>query len=74
VKNKKKIAGVGACKHPLGRGKPSREFTIDGVGYYFCYGWTDDWGDGTAPQCEDCPAHINAADDVLHTLIKERQK
>ncbi len=30
---KKKIAGVGACKHPLGRGKPSREFTIDGVGY-----------------------------------------
>lgn len=32
--NKKKIIGVGACKHPLGRGKPSREFTINGIGYY----------------------------------------
>lgn len=70
---KKVIAGKGACKHPLGRGKPSREFTIDGVGYYFCYGWTDDWGDDTAPQCKDCPAHINAADDVLHKLISERE-
>lgn len=24
--------------------------------------------------CENCPAHIDAADEVLHKLIKERQK
>lgn len=72
--NKKKIIGVGACKHPLGRGKPSREFTINGIGYYFCYGWTNDWGEDVSPYCEDCPAHINAADNVLHELIKEREQ
>jgi len=70
---KKVIAGKGACKHPLGRGKPSREFTIDGIGYYFCYGWTNDYGASTALLCEDCPAHINAADDVLNQLKQKRE-
>lgn len=70
---KRKVAGLGACKHPNGRGNPSREFTIDGVGYYFCYGWTNDWGEDVSPYCEDCQAHINAADDVLQQLIKERK-
>lgn len=70
---KKKIAGRGACKHPLGRGKPSCEFTIDGIAYYFCYGWTNDWNDGIASQCIDCPAHIDAADDVLNQLKQKRE-
>ena len=71
---KKKIAGVGACKHPHGRGKSSCEFTIDKVRYYFCYGYYNDWGDDISPYCEGCPAHIDAADDVLQQLIKEREK
>ena len=74
VKIKKKIAGVGACKHPNGRGKPSCEFTIDKVHYYFCYGYYNDWGDDISPYCEGCPAHIDAADDVLQQLIKGREK
>lgn len=74
VKIKKKIAGVGACKHPNGRGKPSCEFTIDKVHYYFCYGYYNDWGDDISPYCEGCPAHIDAADDVLQQLIKGRDK
>lgn len=73
MKIKKKVAGVGACKHPLGRGKPSCEFVIDGTGYYFCYGWTNDWGEDIAPECEDCPAHIDAADDVLEQLKEKRE-
>ena len=68
------IIGKGKCKHPLGRGKPSREFIINGAGYYFCYGWTNDWGEDISPYCKDCQAHINAANDVLHKLIKEREK
>lgn len=70
---KRVIAGKVACKHPNGRGKHYREFTIGGVGYCFCYGWNDDFGDGTAPQCEDCPAHINAADGVSNQLIANRR-
>lgn len=70
---KKKIAGVGACKHPKGRGKSSCEFTIDNVCYYFCYGYFNDWGDDISPYCENCPAHIDAADDVLQKLINERK-
>lgn len=71
---KKKIIGKGSCKYPRGRGKPSREFTIDGVGYYFCYGWTNDWGEDISPICKNCSAYIDAADDVLHNLIDERRK
>lgn len=71
---KRKIIGRGACKHPRGRGEPSREFTIDGIGYYFCYGWFDGWGELLAPECEKCPAHIDAADDVLDQIKKEKEE
>ena len=74
AKPKRKVVGIRACKHPGGRGKPSREFTIDGVGYYFCYGWTDDWGEELAMECHDCPAHIDAADEVLNQLKQERKE
>lgn len=69
----RKVMGIGACKHPNGRGKPSCEFTIDNISYYFCYGWTNDWGEDVSPYCEECPAHINAADEVLNQLIMKRK-
>ena len=70
----KKVIGVGVCKHPNGRGKPSCEFTIDGTSYYFCYGWTNDWGEDVSPYCKDCPAHyMDAADEVLNKILDDKR-
>ena len=68
----KVIIGKGACKHPNGRGKPSREFTIDGVGYYFCYGWTNDWGEDISHHCEDCERDgiCDVIDEAINAVIE----
>lgn len=70
---KRKVIGRGACKHPHGRACSSCEFVTNGIAYYFCCGWTSDFGVDLSTHCSKCVAHISKADDLLQELIKEKE-
>ena len=72
--NKRKIVGAKKCKHPLGRGKPSKEFTINGIDYYFCRGWTYIWCGEIHPICRNCPAHIFYAQKLLEYINSKKEE
>lgn len=68
------MAGKSKCAFgPYNKGKPTIEWYKNRIPQYYCHGLVDMRTEFLLPECEECPIHVDKAQEDYDKYCKEKR-